>query len=443
MSQSLPPGPDLSPSEQARLWIESPVQFWESCHREFGDVFTVQLGSLGSTVLFANPDAVRSIFAIPSHKFECHQYNEHYKYVMGSRSLLVQDGPTHRRQRRMLLPALRVEQIGRYASFIQEITSHVIGQWVAGSTISIRRACHEISFRSILRTIISDPEDPVSCGLTELYVNEILQDLGSWSPWQRFGRRQPELRRLISEQVSSRRDATTPGNVDTREHRDIMSVLVSARDDAGQPLDDEEIQDHVFTMLIAGVDPTALSIAWALHWIHRDTEIISQLNDEFLSLEPSLRPADPLQLARLPYLNAVCDESLRLYPIVNTPSGRRLTQSATIGDFKFMPGTTLLPCTYLVHRRPDIFPDPAVFRPERFIEREYAPYEYLPFGGGNRKCIGSAMAKMEMSIALGTVLQRWRLVPSTDQPAQPVRHGTLLAPSEDRFLILDQQVANH
>src|SRR5262249_19410729 len=134
-------------------------------------------------------------------------------------------------------------------------------------------------------------------------------------------------------------------------------------------------------------------------------------------------------LNELPYLNAVCQESLRMYPVVTTPSGRKLLSEVSIQGRRFEPGITLLPCTYLVHRRPDLYPEPARFRPERFLERQYAPHEYFPFGGGVRTCLGASLAPVELRLVLAEILTRCRLVPAHDGPVRPVRHGTLLAPS--------------
>ena len=127
-----------------------------------------------------------------------------------------------------------------------------------------------------------------------------------------------------------------------------------------------------------------------------------------------------------------------MHPIPSTPSGRKLVAAAEVGGRLYEPGVTLLPCTYLVHRRPDLYPEPARFRPDRFLERQYAPHEYFPFGGGARTCIGASLAPLEMKIVLAEILSRCELVPAHQGPVRPVRHGTLLAPSDEMKFVLER-----
>jgi cytochrome P450 len=208
---------------------------------------------------------------------------------------------------------------------------------------------------------------------------------------------------------------------------------VEGRDESGVPLPDAEVQDHIFTMLVAGVDPTALALAWGLYWIYEEPEVLARLRREIDELGP--RPP-AARIAELPYLVAACQETLRMYPVVITPTGRKLVAPSEVQGRRYDPGVTLLPCTYLVHRRPEIYPEPGRFRPDRFLGRRYAPHEYLPFGGGARTCIGAALAPVELRLVLADILARCDLVPSHDGPVRPVRHGTLLAPSDALRFVL-------
>jgi unspecific monooxygenase len=208
----------------------------------------------------------------------------------------------------------------------------------------------------------------------------------------------------------------------------LFNLLTQANDENGEQLSDAEIQDDIFTLLIAGVDTTALALSWALYWIHQQLIVKDKLQQELATLGHDF---EPLQILKLPYLNAVCQETLRMYPVVTTPIGRKLTEDKRIGNYHYPAGVTLLPCTYLVHHREDIYPDAYNFKPERFLERQYTNYEYFPFGGGNRLCLGANLAPVEIKLILATILTQYQLQPAYEGEIKPIRHGTLLAPSDN------------
>jgi unspecific monooxygenase len=279
----------------------------------------------------------------------------------------------------------------------------------------------------ILRIFFGSVDEGLGREISEIFSREIYRDFSSWGPWTRFGHLQPRLRGLIDEEVRRRRAQPDAESIT------LLGALIEARSESGAFLDDAEIQDHLFTMLVGGADPTALALSWTLYWIHEVPQALAHLRRELAEFGPEL---DPRRVAELPYLNAVCLESLRMYPVVTTPTGRKLLVTATVQGRSYEPGVTLLPCPYLVHRRPDLFPEPARFQPERFLKRQYAPHEYFPFGGGARTCIGSALAPLEMKLVLAEILAHCHLIPAHDGPVRPARHGTLLAPSDAMKFLL-------
>jgi cytochrome P450 family 110 len=189
--------------------------------------------------------------------------------------------------------------------------------------------------------------------------------------------------------------------------------------------------------LIAGHETTASTLSWALYWIHALPEVFEKLETELATLPHDF---DPNAIAQLPYLNAVCQETLRLYPIAILASPRIPRISVEILGHHFEAGTRLFPCIYLAHHREETFPEPKRFRPERFLERSYSPFEFLPFGGGNRRCIGVAFALYEMKLILATMLLHSRLALASDTPIQPVRRGVTVAPPSDlRLRVLNTQ----
>jgi cytochrome P450 len=254
--------------------------------------------------------------------------------------------------------------------------------------------------------------------LGDAYREAVLGQVGSWGPWRNFTRLQPRLRALLAAEIAERRErADLPG---------LLTRLAQARDDEGRPASDAQCEDQVFAMMIAGVDTVAIALAWALHWLARERAARERLAAELVAAPD----AGAATVLALPYLDAVFAETLRMYPVVPTPSGRRLRRDTAIGPHLLPAGTTLVPCSYLVHRRAELYPEGGRFRPERFLERRFERHEYFPFGGGVRRCVGEALAELEFKVALATILGAWALEQDDAPPLPPVRSGTLLAPSD-------------
>jgi len=417
-------GPSEPASEQVRRYIETPVAFWESCVRDYGPIVLLDFGSLGPVVLFADPQAIRDIFRLNPEAFECSSYNEHYRYVMGDLSILLQDGMMHGRSRRLVAPMFRHDELLLSATAIREIVQSKIELWPSCRPFNPRPTLHEITFRVIVKLLLGDLTSESSALLLLAHRQSVASQTGSWGPWRNFSRLQPQIRETLAAEVRKRRaHPESPG---------FLTRLALAQDGDGAPLSDELCEDHVLTMLVAGVDTTAISLAWALHWLCREPEVQARLIAELTEFSPR---SDKMLLSA-PYLDALYWETLRMYPIVPTPSGRKLAQEVTLSGLTFHRGTTLVPCTYLVHRREDIYPESHRFRPERFLGRRFEAYEYFPFGGGVRSCVGEHLAQLEFKIAIQAILKRWDLKIIASPPLTPVRHGTLLAPPDDSTVVV-------
>jgi unspecific monooxygenase len=420
-SEVLPPGPDLPGWRVAQLWIERPVAFWEECAGRYGDAFTIELGLLGTTVVFGHPEAARQVFQLPPESYVCRPYNDHYKYVMGEKSPILADGDDHRQMRRRLMPALHGKLMKRHGEAVRGLTRAAVSEWPAGQPFSPRPSLHLLFLRVMLRVLFGGEGCGLSREIDDVFSRDVYRDLGSWSVWSRFSHLQPKFRRAIAAEAAHRRGAPAGDG------SGLFDALVQARDGSGGFIADDEIQDQVFTMLVAGVDTSAIAVAWALYWVHEDPGVLARLRRELAGLGHG---PDALRVGELPYLGAVCQETLRMFPVVATPSGRKLVAPAEVAGRRYDPGVTLLPSTYLVHRRAELYPEPHAFRPERFLERQYGPHEYFPFGGGARACVGASLASTEMRLALAEILSARELRPAHEGPVEPVRHGTLLAPSD-------------
>jgi cytochrome P450 len=190
-------------------------------------------------------------------------------------------------------------------------------------------------------------------------------------------------------------------------------------------MNDRELRDELMTLLFAGHETTATALSWALYWIHYLPEVKEKLLAEIASLGDD---RDNVAINRLPYLNAVCSETLRIYPVGMLTFPRLVTEPVSLQGYNLPIGTVVIACIYLTHHRPELYPEPKKFKPERFLERQYSPYEYLPFGGGSRRCIGMALALMEMKLVLVEILSNCRLELLETQPVRAVRRGITLAP---------------
>ena len=417
--------------------IARPTERLDSYAKEYGDVFISKLSGFRPFVLFSHPQAIQQILTADPGLFDSGVGNQILHPLVGDYSLLLLDGTSHQRQRKLLTPPFHGDCMKSYSKLICEIAQQVMSKQAIGETFSMRSAMQEISLRIILRAVfgLDDTErfsqlrkilssilDSVGSplGSTLLFVPFLQKDLGAWSPWGKFVRQKQQIKNLIYAEIHERRAKNNLSG------EDILSLMMSATDEAGQPMTDAELNDELMTLLFAGHETTASALAWAFYWLHKLPEVKEKLLKELNSLGSNF---DLSEIVRLPYLTAVCQETLRIYPIAMFTFARVLKAPYQIMGYDFEPGTQLTPCIYLTHQRADIYPEPKKFNPDRFLERQFSPYEYLPFGGSNRRCIGMAFAMFEMKLVLATVMSQWQMNLAETKPVQPVRRGITLAPS--------------
>jgi unspecific monooxygenase len=253
-----------------------------------------------------------------------------------------------------------------------------------------------------------------------LFLPSIQKDLGEWSPWGNFVRQRAQIDKLIYIEIAERHANHDPSRTD------ILSMLMAARDEEDKPMTDLELRDELLTLLFAGHETTATAMSWALYWVHSLLDVKEKLLQELKSVSD---PTDWMSIFRLPYLTAVCNETLRIYPVAMLTFPRVVEEPVELLGYKLEPKTIILGCIYLVHHREDLYPNADQFKPERFLDRQFSPYEFMPFGGGVRRCVGEALAQFEMKIVLATILSNYDLELSDRQPVKPQRRGVTLAPA--------------
>jgi cytochrome P450 len=433
----LPDGPRLSASETTFQWLARPYGFLDECAAKYGDTFTLRFTRFGTHVILTHPNDVRSVFAGDHHLLHAGRGNALLEPILGKHSLLMVDGDQHLAQRALLQPAFRYDRIQGYAQVIADATRRWTASWNGGATVSVQRTALEISKEVILRFVLglADGElDEFSRLIHDVMVivgTNATFDEQSDDPrlLQRFRSARGRLDSALQEQIERRRRQETSGD-------DVLSTLMAAHSAGGGALPDEEIRDQLLTMILAGHETTASSITWALLCLHAEPVALQKLERE---IEEAGSELPDEQLASLSFLQAVCLETLRLRPVIPVVS-RELQQPLRLGDKTLPPGVFVTPCAYLAHRRPESFPDPDTFRPERFLERRFPPYVYFPFGGGVRRCIGMSFALLEMQIVLGTLLRSFRF--GLTEPVRPVRRAVTIVASGGGKMYVERRKAS-
>lgn len=429
-------------------WIVRPIEFLEASTQRYGDCFSVRFGNLRGLAFFSDPAAIEQIFTASAEQFDSGSGNWILRRSMGDNSILLLDGDRHRRERQLLMPPFHGERMRAYGQIICDIAAEVVSQWQQGQVFVARSFMQQISFRVILQAVFGLTDGSRSQALTQAlddmmritasrfsfataFFPFLQRDYGAWSPGGRFLRAKQRVDDLLYAEIRDRRQ-----NPDSS-RTDILSLLLAARDEAGQPMSDVELRDELITLLIAGHETTATALSWALYWIHLLPEVKEKLLAELNSVED---PTDLSSIVRLPYLSAVCSETLRIYPVAFVALLRITRMPVQVAGYDFPADVALTPCIYLTHHREDLYPNSKQFRPERFLERQFSPYEYLPFGGSNRRCIGAAFALYEMKLALATILSRCELELAETAPVRPIRRGVTISPRGGVKLKLKQRL---
>ncbi|MGO9451108.1 MAG: cytochrome P450 [Candidatus Binataceae bacterium] len=440
-SSKLPPGPGFFGTFN---FVRNPFDFLDDCERRYGDWFTLRVPGVAPFVFTCDPHAIREIFQGDGAVFHAGKANRPLGAFMGERSLLFLDGAAHLHDRRLILPSFHGERMKSYAETMRSAADDEIAQWPIGSAFPIHFAMRTLTLNVISRTVFGLDDGPVAARMRELLTRlfdlyasragtlfalpALRINLGPWSPWGRAVRLHRALSLLLFEEFRRRREA----NDGTRD--DVLSMLLEARDESGAPLDDETLRDEMLTLLLAGHETTAASLSWVINRMLTNPEVAERARNEVRSVVGE-GPLHAEQVSKLRYLEAVINETMRLDPVIPN-AGRELQAPVTIAGRELPAGVTVAPCIYLIHRHPALWPEPAKFNPDRFLEGHIDPYAFFPFGGGIRRCIGAAFASYQMKIVLAEILLRTELRAVEGYTARLERRSIAFAPSRGLPVIL-------
>lgn len=428
----LPDGPRHPRIVQSWLWFKKPTWFLEHCSRAHGDVFTMRLPLGMNLVHVADPEVVKAVFGSSGDTLRAGEANaELLEPVLGPHSVLILDGPEHLRQRKLILPAFHGDRMRAWEATIREITRAEISGWPVGKPFALRPRMQSITLDVIMRVVFG-VDGPVRRDELRRRIVTVIdmgrkpflllatrdRRLGPYAPWARFIRARDALRAVLADQIRERRHAP-----DLEQRSDVLSQLLLARDDAGQPMTDDEVRDELVTLLFAGHETTATSLAWAFDLLLHDPRALGRLR-----AEPDGE-----------YLDATITETLRVRPVVAIVD-RHVSQATRIGGHTIPAGTTVCPNIYLTQRREDLYEDPAAFRPERFVGQTPPGFEWFPFGGGIRRCLGASFATFEMRIVIPEVLRAVELRPASRRPARIHREAVTFVPHDGARCIVTARI---
>jgi cytochrome P450 len=426
----LPPSPPLPKPIQTAIWSRQARRMLYACQDRYGDMFTIRVAYEGTWVMLADPAAIKQVFTGDPKIFHAGEGNQILATVLGQNSILVLDEKPHMSQRKLLLPPFHGTRMQGYEETMSEIAEREIGTWPTGTPYKLRPRMQAMTLEIILQTVFGVREgermDELRAALREfldLTTNpQILLPILLIGPSRarKFGpfrRRIERVDELIYREIADRRRA---GDIEERD--DVLSMLVAARHEDGSPMRDEEMRDELLTLLVAGHETTATSLAWAIERLTRNPDKLERLRAEVLA-------------GREEYLTATIQETLRLRPVISIVL-RKLTEPVEIGGYELPAGVSVAPCVYLVHRNPEIYPEPQRFRPERFLDNPPGTYTWIPFGGGVRRCLGASFAQFEMAVVLKELVKRHQIRPANPKPERVFRRAITETPRHDAEVIL-------
>jgi cytochrome P450 family 135 len=432
-TRALPPGP-ASPGTWQLLRCQADFAgYLDACVRRHGPLFTLRMPPFDAFVAATEPEDVERVLLGTTTRFEPGAASAILEPLVGRSSLILSSGPQHMRQRKALLPAFHGGLADLWEQPIAEIAERHLARLPTETPVALREPVREIALDAICRIIFGadDPaeyaelRDDVARGIDPrivvlLWFPTLWRRHGRLNPARPLQRRRQRIHDLVHAQIARRR-AGRAGTGSTQ-CDDVLSVLVSARDEHGEPLDDGEVRDLLLGLLMAGHETTANSLTWAFERLSRTPHARQRLAEEL---------AD----GGTEYLDAVVSETLRTRPSV-IDAVRTATTEIELGGYAIAPGTVVSAMLTALHRRPDLWPDPLAFRPERFLADKPRPYSYMPFGGGIRHCIGASLSLVEMRTVLRTAIGMLDVLPAPNREERMRLTGITLTPSRGGRVML-------
>jgi len=436
---ALPPGPAWPAVIQGIGFWTRPLPFLERCRARYGRRFTIRLPAAPPFVMITDPAEVKQVFTAPPDVLHPGQGARVLEPVVGSNSVILLDGDAHMEQRKFMLPAFHGEKMARLERLMFEVAEREVASWPRGVPVELHPRMQGLTLEIILRAVFgldSGPRLETLRGLlremlafgdrpislippqAETTTARVAERVG---PYAKFVRIQRRADAHLFELIDERR-----AEIGARD--DILALLLAARHDDGSPMSEQELRDELLTLLVAGHETTASTLAWAFARLPHHPEALTRLRDEVDAGEDDA------------YLTATIQETLRHRPVLPNVAPRLVVAPVQIGDWSYEPGVCVVPNGYLIHHDPQIYPDPYAFRPERFVDEPPGTYTWIPFGGGRRRCLGASFAMLEMKVVLRSVLAACDVAPATDGPELARRRNITIRPAAGARTILADRI---
>jgi cytochrome P450 len=434
-NSALPPGPSLPAAIQMVGFWTRPLAFLERCRARYGKRFTLRLPVTPPFVMLTDPDEVKQVFTAPPDVLRPGEGARRVlEPVVGSNSVILLDGAAHMAQRKLMLPAFHGERMERLTGLMEEVTAEEVAALPREAPVALHPRMQELTLKVILRAVFGlDP------GARFEALRERLQEMLAFGdrpisllppkpdslsarvgervgPFARFLRIQQEVDEIVFALIAERR-------AEGAARDDVLAMLLDARHEDGSPMSEQEIRDELLTLLVAGHETTATSLAWAFSRLVHEPLVLDRLVGEIDAGEDA-------------YVTATIQETLRARPVLPNVAPRLVAKPIEVGDHTYQPGCALVANGYLIHHDPDIYPDPYAFRPERFLDESPGTYTWIPFGGGRRRCLGASFALLEMKVVLRELLGTCELRAAGDGVEVAQRRNITVRPARGARVVL-------
>lgn len=437
---ALPPGP------RSALWslyryVRDPVYCMVPLAKKYGETFTFP--GKPPLVCAGDPASIKAIYTADPDSLA--PLNTTLGEFIGPRSLILLAGAEHRKARKLMSPPFHGARMRAYGETIVRLAEQRSADWRPGQTIDMIEAAQKISLDVILQTIfgVTEPEKMATLAKSLIDITQkfspliamvpaLRREFGGIGPYAAYARRRRELYAQLDALIAAGKAAGP--------REDILSLLLAARDEEGRPMPDDEVRDQLILLVFAGHETTALTIGWAMYALHRpeNAAVLERLRAELAALGPEPSPA---ALDKQEYLAAVLDETLRRFPLAPAPNPRKLLRPLELPGCTVPAGVAVAPAIGIAHFREEAYPEPMTFRPERFIGKQFTPFEFLPYGGGARRCLGAALAGYEMRLVVGTLIRRFRFRAASLKPDHGKVRAVNAGPSYGARVVVEERLA--
>jgi cytochrome P450 len=429
----LPPGPTAPPLLQAAYALTRPRRGVPQIHQRYGDAFTIRSPVFGRALMLSNPAEIRQLFQAGPDIADNVEPN--LGRVLGPGSLFALMGDEHRKQRKLLVPPFHGRRLAAYERIMEEETVREMARWPDGQEFATLPSMMRITLNIILRAVFGaegaefeqmrelfPPFVKLGSRLVVLPIPAV--DWGRWSPWGRFWMMRREYNEIVERLIAK---AERDGNLEERE--DVLALMLQARYDDGSPMSHVDIADQLLTLLTAGHETTATTLAWAVERIRRHPAVLKALAEEVDAGGKTWREATILEVQRT-------------RPVIDMVGRKVRADTFQLGRWTVPRGMVVLVSIALMHEDPNLFANPRRFDPSRFTDAKPDLYQWIPFGGGSRRCVGAAFANMEMNVVVRTLLRDFTLAPTTAPNERWHSRGVANAPAKGGLAVVRRRATN-